>query len=463
MATQKKEGAADYEVVLDNGLDFAVRRVSTRAANASELLVIMPSQGQYYIKNMRTERLSKVSLANMEGFFDSLYVKRNDAWRPRMLDLECSWLSAIGPNKEVMKAIESCLEDERFVPSAKTGRFRIDDVIDMGGGRWSNNDQRLSNALERTSASWRFIKSYAKTNPDASEEEMKFADALWPAVKPILAKFGLDDARKWAKAMWEERIANSEETTKHLGAYILRMLRNPITPETARVANASEQSIHVELPQTWGDPEAQYAEDKGITFDFRRLLDYTTKTLVKEGFQTDPDSFWSIWYDTLALQATCYDRIVDKYPEYLRSTHQALSAMAARMTFKVDPKQEAAAVARMAEMDWKPQKGDYLVRHPEKMDDLRIEAQEQSNCLASYIDSVARGDTQIMFLRRKDNPDHAHVTIEVDMERRVVQALGRFNQEPEPEAWLAIERWAKARDLDTGPVATHIPRQGKEG
>lgn len=463
MATQKKAGTSEYEVSLDNGLDFAITRINTKTQEPTEIFVMMPSQNQYYIKNLKTGRLSKVTTANLEGFFDSFYEKRNGNWYPDSMHLQCNWLHNLSAEKELWKGLEACSEDERFVPSAKTGRFVLDQVIDTSNvGRYSNNFDKLNRALERTSASWRFMRSYEKNYKSATQEELTFAEAMWPATKVILEEFGLDNARVWSHAMYENGITQTDGQIRQLGDYMRRLLKAPISNTTACVLNNQEQTINVSNTPNWGGTEGQYPDGKGVIFDFKTLLRYATETLIDEGYLNNPKDFYETWYDTLALEATCYNRIVDKYPTYLRSTHQALSAMASRMTYEIDPKQEAEAVLRMSKMDWTPTKGDYFVTHPTKMDDLRTEAQEQSNCLASYIDSVARGDTQIMFLRKKEDPAHAFVTIEVDMDGRITQALGRFNQEPAQDAWESIARWAKARNLDISPVEHRIQTKEKK-
>lgn len=45
--------------------------------------------------------------------------------------------------------------------------------------------------------------------------------------------------------------------------------------------------------------------------------------------------------------------------------------------------------------------------------DFKIEAAKQRNCVADYIDRVARGETLVVFIRKKSNPNASYITCEV--------------------------------------------------
>jgi hypothetical protein len=86
--------------------------------------------------------------------------------------------------------------------------------------------------------------------------------------------------------------------------------------------------------------------------------------------------------------------------------------------------------------------GEYRFIYPESTQEIKDEASQQSNCVASYIDRVIDGQCHIMFLRKKDNPDKSLVTIEI-VDNKIVQAKRRFNDPVTFEDQEAIDKWNK--------------------
>jgi hypothetical protein len=84
--------------------------------------------------------------------------------------------------------------------------------------------------------------------------------------------------------------------------------------------------------------------------------------------------------------------------------------------------------------------GDYKFIYPESTQDIKDEAVQQNNCVASYIQRVIDGDCHILFLRRKDNTENSLVTIEV-RNNVIVQAKGKFNRDTTPDENEVISKW----------------------
>ena len=64
---------------------------------------------------------------------------------------------------------------------------------------------------------------------------------------------------------------------------------------------------------------------------------------------------------------------------------------------------------------------------------------KQNNCVASYIKNVINGNCHILFLRKKDNPTKALVTIEV-RNNKIVQARRRLNDPVTREQQTVIDK-----------------------
>ena len=72
---------------------------------------------------------------------------------------------------------------------------------------------------------------------------------------------------------------------------------------------------------------------------------------------------------------------------------------------------------------------DYVVIYPKLTEEVKKEGNDLSHCVSSYIDKVINGTTNILFLRKKNEPNKSLITLEVK-NGKVIQARGRFNVAP---------------------------------
>lgn len=71
--------------------------------------------------------------------------------------------------------------------------------------------------------------------------------------------------------------------------------------------------------------------------------------------------------------------------------------------------------------------GDYIIRQPESMSEIIAEGAALSHCVGGYAERHANGKLNIMFLRRKIEPDKPFYTVEVSVEGEIVQCRGYKN------------------------------------
>ena len=67
-----------------------------------------------------------------------------------------------------------------------------------------------------------------------------------------------------------------------------------------------------------------------------------------------------------------------------------------------------------------------LIRLPKDPGEIRKEGNELHHCVSTYIDRMVKGETCIVFIRRKDDPGQSYYTMEVQS-GRVVQCRGKYN------------------------------------
>ena len=89
----------------------------------------------------------------------------------------------------------------------------------------------------------------------------------------------------------------------------------------------------------------------------------------------------------------------------------------------------------------------YLFISPKSAEDMRDEASQQSNCLATYIDRVANGERHIIFMRKEDEPEKSLVTIEIFPNGEVGQVKAARNKNPDVKYMEVVRKWAQKHNL----------------
>lgn len=128
----------------------------------------------------------------------------------------------------------------------------------------------------------------------------------------------------------------------------------------------------------------------------------------------------------------------DKYPKYFLTTHQ----IAVRNYNRLKKEFPEELFTKRRKPEYECIIGEYQFIYPKSTQDIKDEAVQQNNCVASYIDQVIDGKCHILFLRKKDTPDKSLVTIEV-VNNKIVQAKRRFNYEVSNEENEVINEWNK--------------------
>lgn len=91
----------------------------------------------------------------------------------------------------------------------------------------------------------------------------------------------------------------------------------------------------------------------------------------------------------------------------------------------------------------------YLIRIPNNLTEIVIEGSTLRHCVGGYTERHARGNTTIMFLRRKDCPDIPFYTIELDNNKNIVQIHGYGNKwlGNDPDAIPTVARWIRDNNI----------------
>lgn len=126
----------------------------------------------------------------------------------------------------------------------------------------------------------------------------------------------------------------------------------------------------------------------------------------------------------------------DKYPRHFLTTHK----IAARNYNRLKEQFDEEEFQKRIKLEMERTFGDFAFIYPKSTNEIKDEAVQQNNCVASYIKKVLDDECDILFLRYKDAPETSLVTVEV-RGGTIVQASQRFNYAVTQEQQGAIDKW----------------------
>lgn len=126
----------------------------------------------------------------------------------------------------------------------------------------------------------------------------------------------------------------------------------------------------------------------------------------------------------------------DRYPRNLLTTHDIMRRNYERAKTQFDD----CAFNKQRRPEYECRIGEYVFIYPKSTNDIKDEAAQQHNCVASYIQRVIDGKCHVMFMRRADEPDKSLVTLEI-RNNHIVQALQTYNAPLTAQQAAIVEKW----------------------
>lgn len=388
-----------YSVAICSGCDFAISR---KTARSEQLMVMLPSQSQFYFKNGDI----------IKPFSAEEYTKfAADLIDP--LHVECNWTENglyICKGKATGEALERTSKDLTVVNMLKEGYGRYalcthkadirDSAIIYTGGTGG-----ISETIRRL---WLNAKPLVKYYISVSESH-SISDNWLKVADVIYQHCSLDDARYFIDNVILSSVNSFDDFWS----------KNDAT----NVAGRLDSLLKL-----------------GVQYETRRLVDYILYDSCRQGLgQSRLSDFLATYHDAIKMQLQLYDKVKDKYPEYLASYHDKLSYLAKLNKQQIDAKNWALSVEKMSayEKEYK----DYIIICPKTPQDMYDEATQQQNCLASYVQRVTDGEQMIFFLRKKKSPEESLVTIQLWNSLELGQVYARNNTKPTDEQLDVVHRW----------------------
>ena len=190
-----------------------------------------------------------------------------------------------------------------------------------------------------------------------------------------------------------------------------------------------------------------YTEECGLPYiemNYETMRDYIFSYKTRRAGYGDFATLAHDWNESLRMQVLLYGKIKEKYPEHLPCYHNKLALDVQIKAKEIDAQKFEKQRKYCKKFEWNmpESEGGYMFVVPESTGDFINEAEQQQNCLKSYINRFQDGACAIVFMRDKSKPDESCVTIEI-VDDRITQAKARLNRVPTQKEREAVRAFAK--------------------
>lgn len=417
---KREQPAPEFERVLADGADCAFRR---RCGNRSQMLVLLVTQGQYYVTDERTGSRHELTTARLDSFCKGT---TGDALTPPWSRQPLQAYDSKG-----RAAVVALLNSGDFREMCKRDMVRVEawTASRMGANaRWN-----LSGTWEQVSLVWKLVE------PTMGHNHCR--EALSAALRlTSLYGEGRDEAAAecFRDRMHVSRLVEGwgrDLTRELLRGYLDACVGHPDTT-TADFLPRLSMALRT-------------LAYHGIAVEPRRACGYALHLLEVPAMTRHGRAYnLQVWADCLREQQDVRGAVTDRYPANL-------AAIAREMEHERELRRHRAsdeAIARRAaELDGRSFESDgHIIRPAASVQEMLNEANAQSNCVASFIDKYVQGDTEIWLMRRANSPDIPLVTVEV-RDGRIRQAFRSHNRQVTAEQRRVLRDWCSG-------VGYHAPR-----
>ncbi len=379
----EKPLASTYEIVLQNNSDFVISRKTQRSERE---LVILISQGLYYIRDKKTNSIDSLTLQGLKTFLRDL--------KDSIALEKVNWLPCLV--KGSAELIDGIISDEVLVDMC-----RHDALTGVSEPSWYRRFWLRNSKL--------FIQLCALFPTIADTD--KYRPCI-PFIYEIHDKLGYNEAMYFAEQLVQSGI---------------------------RGFSPSRRTYR----QTDGFMEL--LDDKTYNLQFRRFTDFLLFDLFSQGIAKIGSDFWAEYADFLNMQIKFYGKIVEKYPKYFKTMHDIITL---KFNTLQEAEQCQNFEERAKEIEHLAYKGrEYSIIVPHEPQELAEEGVALSHCVRDYIGRVANGECHILFLRYTATPNVSLVTVQLSG-KTVCQAQGQNRRGLSSEERKFLYRWAQANNFD---------------
>lgn len=384
----QRKPTVTYEVVLQNNTDFILRRQTQKIRRE---LVILVSQGLYYIRDCKSGAIDPVTNANLRSFLRDL--------KDSFISLQqVTWLGAVF--KESADFITTVIEDET--------------LSDM-----------------------------CRHNVPISPEEPKKHVRYWEQNKRLFTRVAqLFPAQGTASGKYQNCIPVIFWIEEHYGAneamyFAEQLVRSGV--RDIRFDSSYQYNAGYEVSNFSKIMESEY------NINLRRFIDYLCFDLYRQGYGEVNGTFFREYMDYLSMQKNFYGKVKEKYPEHFKTAHDVMSLKVNLASAAEQCQNFAEQAEQVKDLEYSAQ--GYCVVVPTEPRELADEGINLSHCVGDYIDRVASGECHILFLRRRSAPGQSLVTLQL-CGQSICQAQGMNRRSITQEERKFLNHWGRAKQIN---------------
>ena len=439
----KRKSDVDYSVVFATGPDFAIRR---KTKLSSKVFVFLVSQSQYYFKDEKK--------GSIEDYSSGGYVRfMSDCAEYFVLEEEsgsrCSWLQQLERGKAFGDALASMIRKFNMDEDLRSAALHDWLYLDENSlCRYSGS--RISCHIAPPETVVRKVLTVCEEYAPKDNVKQAFSDlALFGGMS--VSKAGSAICSLLQRYSFGYRAPAMTETLPKSTAELLmdeyglsgleEILREyfQVGIETFPTYKNLVDLFYVTEIHTKYDTVPRLVGQEKRRFQLKEFKHYLWYQSVFQGYADNISNFLNSWVDTLRMQEMIYGKITEKYPEHLASSEKKLAFKFNQLKQAIDEARWNEMVAGMTRMEYKGKT--YSMLCPKTPADVVDEAQQQSNCVTSYIQSIICGECMIFFCRYTKTPERSLVTVEIRADGSLGQVKARFNREPSPDVYEFVDTW----------------------
>ena len=410
---KREQPAPEFERVLVDGADCAFRR---RCGNKSQMLVLLVTQGQYYVTDERTGSRHALTTARLGTFCKGA---TGDALTPPWIRQPLQAYDAKG-----RAAVVALLNSGDFREMCKRDMVRVESWAASRMG--SNAKWNLSGTWEHVGLVWRLVE------PTMGHSHCR--EALSAALR--LTGFYGEGRDEATAECFRDRLYVSK-FVESMGRDVTRDLLNGYLDRSAEHPRGGTADFLPRLACA-----LRTFEWRGIAFEPRRACEYALSLLDMPAQRRRTRSYnVQLWSDALDMQQRVRGSVEDRYPA---DPAALLAELEREREMRRHEASDAAVARRAEELDGNGFESDgYLIRPAATVREILDKANAQHNCVAGFTDKYASGKTDLWLMRRASDPDAPLVTVEV-RGGTVRQAFQSHNRQVTAAQRRFLSDWCEA-------------------
>ena len=386
-STQQKPSVT-YEVVLENNTDFILRRQTQKLCKE---LVILVSQGLYYIRDCKNGAIDPVTAGSLRSFLRDL--------KDSYIDLQqVNWLGALFK------------ESADFIATV-TGDAVLADMCRHNVPICHDDPKKYVRYWEQNK---RLFTRVAQMFPAQTTVNGKYQNCI-PVIFWIEAHYGANEAMYFAE----------------------QVVRSGVRDMRFNLSYHYQAEYEIE-----GFTKIMESEHN---INLRRFIDYICFDLYRQGYGEVNGTFFREYMDYLSMQKNFYGKVKEKYPEHFKTAHDVMSLKVNLASAAEQCQNFAEQAEQVKDLEYSAQ--GYCVVVPTEPRELADEGINLSHCVGDYIDLVASGSCHILFLRRRNAPDQSLVTLQLSG-RKICQAQGANRRAITQPERKFLSHWGREKNIE---------------